>query len=161
MARNSAADSVGLALLVVLDRLTADERLAFVLHDTFSVSFDVIASILSSTPGAARQLASRARRRVKDSPAPAPDRDPARQHQVVDAFFADSRDGDFEALVALLNPDIVLRSDGGPGPPDASATLRGARTSRVSRAFAASTRSRRRARPPARDRGGRASPEFG
>ncbi|MCD2443112.1 RNA polymerase sigma factor SigJ [Agromyces sp. SYSU K20354] len=118
------ADSVGLALLVVLDRLTPDERLAFVLHDTFSVPFDEIASILSSTPAAARQLASRARRAVKQ--APAPDRDPARQHEVVDAFFAASRDGDFEALVALLNPDVVLRSDGGPGRPDVSAVLRGA-----------------------------------
>jgi len=119
------ADSVGLALLVVLDSLTADERLAFVLHDTFAVPFDQIASILSSTPAAARQLASRARRRVKQ--APAPDRDPARQHRVVDAFFAASRDGDFDALVALLNPDVVLRSDGGPGRPSVSATLRGAR----------------------------------
>lgn len=118
------ADSVGLALLVVLDSLTADERLAFVLHDTFSVPFDEIASILSSTPAAARQLASRARRRVKD--APAPDRDSARQHVVVDAFFAASRDGDFDALVALLHPDVVLRADGGPDRPDVSAILRGA-----------------------------------
>lgn len=118
------ADSLGLALLVVLDRLTADERIAFVLHDTFSVPFDEIATILSSTPAAARQLASRARRRVKD--APAPDRDPARQRQVVDAFFAASRDGDFDALVGLLHPDVVLRSDGGTGRPDASAMLRGA-----------------------------------
>lgn len=119
------ADSVGLALLVVLAQLTPDERVAFVLHDTFSVPFDEIASTLSTTPAAARQLASRARRRVQE--APAPDRDPVRQHEVVDAFFAASRDGDFDALIALLHPDVVLRSDGGSARPDASVFLRGAR----------------------------------
>jgi RNA polymerase sigma factor (sigma-70 family) len=118
------ADSVGLALLVVLDSLSADERVAFVLHDMFAVPFGEVASILSSTPAAARQLASRARRRVQQ--APAPDRDPVRAQAAVDAFFAASRDGDFDALLAVLHPDVVLRSDGGAGHP-ASMFLRGAR----------------------------------
>ena len=106
------ADSVGLALLVVLETLTPAERLAFVLHDTFGVPFDEIAPMIDRTPDAARQLASRARRRVRGI-APTHDRDPARQREVVSAFFAAARDGDFDALVAVLHPDVILRSDGG------------------------------------------------
>jgi RNA polymerase sigma-70 factor (ECF subfamily) len=119
------ADSVGLALLVVLDSLTPPERLAFVLHDMFAVPFDDIASVLERTPAAARQLASRARRRVRGA-APVPDPDLARQREVVDAFFAAARGGDFEALVAVLDPDIVLRADGGPTRPRLTALVRGA-----------------------------------
>ena len=119
------ADSVGLALLVVLETLTPAERLAFVLHDMFGVPFDEIAPMLDRSPTAARQLASRARRRVQGA-APAPDGDLARQREVVDAFFAASRDGDFDALVAVLHPDVVLRSDGGVMRPDASVVRRGA-----------------------------------
>lgn len=118
------ADSVGLALLVVLDTLTPAERLAFVLHDSFAVPFDEIAPIVPCTPAAARQLASRARRRVQQ--APTPDRDRSRQREVVDAFFAASRSGDFAALVSVLHPDVVLRSDGGAGRPAASLFFRGA-----------------------------------
>jgi RNA polymerase sigma factor (sigma-70 family) len=103
------AEGVGLALLVVLDTLTPAERLAFVLHDLFAVPFEEVALILDRSPAAARQLASRARRRVQG--APAPDTDRARQRAVVDAFLAASREGDFEALVALLHPDAVLRAD--------------------------------------------------
>ncbi len=106
------ADSVGLALLVVLEALTPPERLAFVLHDMFAVPFDEIATILERSPDAARQLASRARRRVRGS-APLPDPDVTAQWEVVDAFLAASRDGDFEALVAVLDPNVVLRADGG------------------------------------------------
>jgi RNA polymerase sigma-70 factor (ECF subfamily) len=106
------ADSVGLALQVVLDTLTPAERLAFVLHDMFAVPFEEIAPMLERTPAAARQLASRARRRVQGR-APSPDPDLARQREVVDAFFAAARDGDFDALVAVLAPDVVLRADGG------------------------------------------------
>jgi RNA polymerase sigma factor (sigma-70 family) len=119
------ADSVGLALLVVLETLSPAERLAFVLHDMFAVPFDEIAPIVRRSPAAARQLASRARRRVQEG-APAPDADLTRQREVVDAFFAAARDGDFEALVAVLDPDVVLRSDGGTGRPDATALVRGA-----------------------------------
>jgi RNA polymerase sigma factor (sigma-70 family) len=121
------ADSVGLALLVVLDTLTPAERLAFVLHDMFAVPFDQIAPILGSSPAAARQLASRARRRVQQA-APTPDADLTRQRAVVDAFFAASRNGDFAALVAVLDPDVVLRSDGGPSRPGASAVIHGGLT---------------------------------
>lgn len=103
------ADSVGLALLVVLDTLTPAERLSFVLHDMFAVPFDEIAAITDRTPAAARQLASRARRRVQGA-APVPDPDLARQQEVVEAFMAASRDGDFERLVAVLDPDVVLRA---------------------------------------------------
>ncbi|MFD3779108.1 sigma-70 family RNA polymerase sigma factor [Streptomyces sp. NPDC058612] len=106
------ADSVGIALLVVLETLTPAERLAFVLHDTFAVPFDEIAPVIGRTPAATRQLASRARRRVQAG-APAPDTDPVRQRRIVDAFLAASRGGDFEALVAVLDPDVVARSDGG------------------------------------------------
>ena len=118
------ADSVGLAMLVVLDTLAPAERLAFVLHDVFAVPFDEIASIVPCFPAAARQYASRARRRVQH--APTPDRDLARQREVVDAFFAASRNGDLAALVAVLAPDVVLRSDGGPGRPVASVFFQGA-----------------------------------
>jgi RNA polymerase sigma-70 factor (ECF subfamily) len=104
------ADTVGSALLVVLDTLAPAERLAFVLHDLFAVPFDEIGAILGRTPNAAKQLASRARHKVQGS-GPVPDADPARQRQVVDAFLAASRTGDFDALVALLDPDIVLRAD--------------------------------------------------
>jgi RNA polymerase sigma factor (sigma-70 family) len=121
------ADSVGLALLVVLDTLAPAERLAFVLHDMFAVPFDQIAPIVGSSPAAARQLASRARRRVQQA-APTPDADLTRQRAVVDAFFAASRNGDFAALVAVLDPDVVLRSDGGPARPGASAVIHGGST---------------------------------
>jgi RNA polymerase sigma-70 factor (ECF subfamily) len=108
------ADSVGLALLVVLDTLEPGERLAFVLHDLFGMPFEEIAPIVDRTPTAARQLASRARRRVQAAPA-TPDRDLGRQREVVDAFLAASRAGDFQALVAVLDPDVVLRADAGAG----------------------------------------------
>jgi len=117
-------DSVGLALLVVLEALAPAERLAFVLHDMFAVPFDEIATIVDRSPAAARQLASRARRRVRG--AATPDVDLARQREVVDAFFAAARGGDFEALVAVLDPDVVLRSDGGVARPSASVVVRGA-----------------------------------
>ena len=108
------ADSVGLALLVVLDSLGPAERLAFVLHDMFGVPFDEIAPILDRSEAATRQLASRARRRVRGA-APTPDRDLVRQREVVDAFFAAARGGDFDRLVAVLHPDAVVRADAGPG----------------------------------------------
>ncbi len=108
------ADSVGLALLVVLERLSPAERLAFVLHDMFSVPFDEIGEMVGRSPDAARQLASRARRRVRGE-APAPDSDLAEQRRVVDAFFAAARDGDFDGLVAILDPDVVSRGDAGEG----------------------------------------------
>jgi RNA polymerase sigma factor (sigma-70 family) len=120
------ADSVGLALLVVLDSLTPAERLAFVLHDMFELPFDEIAGMVGRSPSATRQLASRARRRVKGAEIPAPDPDLARQRAVVDAFFAAARGGDFEALVAVLHPDVVLRSDGGVTRPKLSRSVRGA-----------------------------------
>jgi RNA polymerase sigma factor (sigma-70 family) len=120
------ADSVGLALLVVLETLAPAERLAFVLHDMFAVPFDEIASITGRSPAAARQLASRARRRVRTQ-APVPDADLTRQRSVVDAFFAAAREGDFDALVAVLDPDIVLREDAGTREPGASVVIRGAR----------------------------------
>jgi RNA polymerase sigma-70 factor (ECF subfamily) len=119
------ADSVGLALLVVLETLSPAERLAFVLHDMFSVPFEEIATLVDRSPTATRQLASRARRRVQGA-TPVPDTDISRQRQVVDAFFAASRSGDFDALVAVLDPEIVLRSDGGPTRPDATVVVRGA-----------------------------------
>ncbi|MFI0742843.1 RNA polymerase sigma factor SigJ [Streptomyces sp. NPDC021100] len=106
------ADSLGLALLVVLESLAPAERLAFVLHDMFAVPFDEIGPVVGRTPAAARQLASRARRRVQGS-APAPDPDLGRQRRVVDAFLAAARGGDLDALVDLLDPDVVARSDGG------------------------------------------------
>src|SRR5262245_9414929 len=106
------ADSVGLALLVVLETLTPPERLAFVLHDMFGIPFDEIAPIVDRSPDATRQLASRARRRVRGS-APVPDTDLDTQWKVADAFIAAARNGDFDALVAVLDPDVVLRADGG------------------------------------------------
>ena len=108
------ADSVGLAMLVVLETLAPAERLAFVLHDMFDLPFDEIAPIVGRSPTAARQLASRARRRVKGM-APVPDADLARQREVAAAFLAAARAGDFDALVAVLDPDVVLRADSGAG----------------------------------------------
>ncbi len=106
------ADSVGLALLVVLETLSPPERLAFVLHDTFAVPFEQIAPIVQRSPEATRQLASRARRRVRGM-APGPNAPLGEQWKVVDAFLAAARNGDFDALVAVLDPDVVLRADGG------------------------------------------------
>ncbi|MFF2114874.1 sigma-70 family RNA polymerase sigma factor [Rhodococcus koreensis] len=120
------ADSVGLALLVVLGTLAPAERLAFVLHDMFAVPFEDIAPIVERSPAAARQLASRARRRLHG--APVPDTDPVRQRAVVDAFLAAARGGDFDALVAVLDPDVVLRADTGALPAGASTMVRGAET---------------------------------
>src|SRR5829696_4015911 len=108
------ADSVGLALLVVLETLTPAERLAYVLHDMFSVPFDEIGAILERSPEAARQLASRGRRRIRGA-APVPDADLTAQWEVVEAFLAAARDGDFDALLAVLDPDIVERVDTGSG----------------------------------------------
>lgn len=108
------ADSIGLALLVVLDTLSPAERLAFVLHDTFGLAFDEIGRMVGRSPEAARQLASRARRRVRGAAVPAPDADFARQREVVDAFLAAARAGDFDALLDVLDPDVVLRGDFGP-----------------------------------------------
>jgi RNA polymerase sigma factor (sigma-70 family) len=119
------ADSVGLALLVVLDALAPAERLAFVLHDMFAVPFAEIAPIVERSPAATRQLASRARRRVQGA-TPFPDADLSRQREVVDAFLAASREGDFEALIALLAPGVVLRADAGMLAPGASRVVRGA-----------------------------------
>jgi len=118
------ADSVGVALLVVLDTLTPPERLAFVLHDIFAVPFDEIAPVVDRTPEAARQLASRARRRVQGEPT-VPDVDLDRQRALVDAFMAASRDGDFDALLAVLDPDVVVRADG-PLPAGRPREVRGA-----------------------------------
>ena len=119
------ADSVGLALLVVLETLAPAERLAFVLHDMFAVPFDEIAPIVGRSPAAARQLASRARRRVQGA-ATAPDADLTRQREVVDAFLAASRGGDFDALLAVLDPDVVLRADRAAVQAGASREVRGA-----------------------------------
>jgi RNA polymerase sigma-70 factor (ECF subfamily) len=119
------ADSVGLALHIVLDTLTPAERLAFVLHDMFDLSFADIAPIVGRTPATARQLASRARRRVRGTDAQAAEPDSGRQREVVDAFFAAARNGDLEALVAVLDPDVVLRSDGGTARPEASVVAHG------------------------------------
>ncbi|MFH9228724.1 RNA polymerase sigma factor SigJ [Streptomyces lydicus] len=120
------ADSVGLALLVVLETLSPVERLAFVLHDMFAMPFDEIAPIVDRTPAAARQLASRARRRVQGN-VPASDPDPARRREVVDAFLAASRGGDFEALLAVLDPDVLLRADAGAASDGLTKLVRGAR----------------------------------
>ena len=137
-------DSLGLALLAVLDALSPPERVAFVLHDAFGIPFDEIAPILDRTPAATRQLASRGRRRVRG--APAPDTDLPGQWAVVDAFLAASRAGDFEALLALLDPDVQLRSDGGAAPASwparrsRSVSSRGARPARSSTASRAGSR---------------------
>jgi RNA polymerase sigma factor (sigma-70 family) len=119
------AEEVGPALLVVLETLAPAERLAFVLHDLFAVPFDEIAAILGRTEAAARQLASRARRRVQGAPTAA-GADPGRQRAVVDAFLAASRHGDFDALVALLDPEVVLRADPAAVQAGAAAEVRGA-----------------------------------
>jgi RNA polymerase sigma factor (sigma-70 family) len=110
-----AADAVGAALLVVLDQLSPPERLAFVLHDLFGLSFDEIAPIVDRTPAAARQLASRARRRVRGAEPPAADR--GRRRAIVDAYLAAAREGDFDGLLKVLAPDVVLRVDGGDAAP--------------------------------------------
>jgi RNA polymerase sigma factor (sigma-70 family) len=129
-------DSVGLALLVVLETLEPAERLAFVLHDLFAVPFDEIASILGRSPAAARQLASRARRRVQG--AEVPDTDPSRQRAVVDAFLAASRRADFDTLIALLDPDVVLRADRAAVQSGAPSDVRGAEA--VAQTFAGRAR---------------------
>jgi RNA polymerase sigma factor (sigma-70 family) len=116
------ADGVGIALTVVLETLSPAERVAFVLHDLFAVPFEQIAALLDRTPDAARQLASRARRRVRGG-TPSADADHARRQEIVDAFLAAGREGDFEGLLALLDPDVVRRADAGPGAID---ILRGA-----------------------------------
>jgi RNA polymerase sigma-70 factor (ECF subfamily) len=120
------ADSVSLALLVVLDTLTPAERLAFVLHDLFDLPFEQIAALVDRSPAAARQLASRARRRVRGARAAGAHPDPAAQRRVVDAFFAAARGGDLAELIAVLDPDALLRADGGAARPEVSALLRGA-----------------------------------
>ena len=119
------ADSLGLALLVVLEQLSPAERIAFVLHDMFAVPFDDIARIVDRSPDATRQLASRGRRRVRGA-APEPDADVRAQQEVVNAFLAAAREGDFDALVAVLDPDIVLRADRGPVPAGVAHEVRGA-----------------------------------
>jgi RNA polymerase sigma-70 factor (ECF subfamily) len=119
------ADSVGLALLVVLDTLSPHERLAFVLHDMFDLPFDDIAPLVGRSSMATRQLASRARRRVRGSAVP--ERDAGRQRRVVDAYLAATRDGDFEGLMTVLDPDVVLRSDAEATPDGVAVLLRGAR----------------------------------
>jgi len=120
------ADSVGLALEVVSDTLAPAERLAFVLHDMFDLPFDEIGLMVGRTPQATRQLATRARRRIKGAEISEPKRDLVRQQAVVDAFFAAGRAGDFDALVAVLHPDVVLRADFSPGRPRRSTVVRGA-----------------------------------
>lgn len=119
------ADSVGLAMLSVLETLSPEERVAFVLHDSFAVPFEQVAELIGRSPVAARKAASRARRRVESEPT-APDVGLDRQRAVVDAFFAASREGDFDALVAVLHPDVVIRSDGGESRPSANHVIRGA-----------------------------------
>ena len=121
------ADAVGLALLVVLQALSPSERLAYVLHDMFDMPFDEIAPIVQRSPQAARQLASRARRRVRSAAPPHRNSDLAAQRAAVDAFLAAARDGDFDALIAVLHPDVVYRADRGPEPEAGSVELRGAR----------------------------------
>jgi RNA polymerase sigma factor (sigma-70 family) len=118
------ADSVGLAMLGVLETLGPEERVAFVLHDSFAVPFEQIADLLDRSPAAARKAASRARTRVEAEPT-APDVDLDRQREVVDAFFEAAREGDFDALVAVLHPEVVLRSDGGTARPSANHVIRG------------------------------------
>ena len=131
------ANAVGLALFVILDTLPPAERLAFVLHDVFAVPFDQIAPIVERSPEATRKLASRARRRIHDA-APSPDTDLLAQHAVVDAFFAAGRAGDFDRLVAVLDPDVSLRGDFGAG---ALRSLRGASTvAGLARSYAAPER---------------------
>jgi RNA polymerase sigma-70 factor (ECF subfamily) len=130
------ADSVGLALMVVLETLAPAERVSFVLHDLFAVPFDEVAELLDRSPAAVRQLASRARRRVQGQ-APAPDPDLARQREVVDAFFAAARDGDLDGLVAVLDPEVVLRADGGASKARQTVEIRTARIVAAQAAMAA------------------------
>lgn len=120
------ADSVGLALLVVLETLTPAERLALVMHDAFGVTFEEIGAMVDRSPAAARQLASRARRRVQGMQGAAPDADLTRQREVVAAFVAASKGGDFSALLAVLHPDVTFRLDRGPAPAGVSGVVRGA-----------------------------------
>lgn len=120
------ADSVGLALLVVLDTLSPTERLAFVLHDIFAVPFEQVGPILERSPAAAKQLASRARRRLRGA-VPPTDADQARQRQLLEAFLAAAREGDFDRLLTVLDPDVVLRADAGDGPLGPSQLVHGAR----------------------------------
>jgi RNA polymerase sigma factor (sigma-70 family) len=120
------AEGVGLALLVVLDTLSPAERIAFVLHDLFDLPFEEIAPLVGRSEAAARQLASRARRRVRGAEPPVPDPDLARQRAVVDAFFRAARGGDLEGLVAVLHPEVVLRADFGARRPAAPRVVRGA-----------------------------------
>jgi RNA polymerase sigma factor (sigma-70 family) len=129
------ADAVGIALQVVLDALSPAERLAFVLHDMFDLPFDEIAALLERSPQAARQLASRARRRVRGA-APRPDPDLARQRAVVDAYFAAAREGDLDALVAVLDPDVVARSHGRTGVFELRGAEKVARAAMTARKFA-------------------------
>jgi len=119
------ADSVGLAMLGVLETLSPEERVAFVLHDSFSIPFEQVGDLLDRSPAAARKAASRARKRVEAEPT-APDVDLERQREVVEAFFAASREGDFDALVEVLHPEVILRSDGGEARPSANHVIRGA-----------------------------------
>jgi hypothetical protein len=135
------ADSVGLALLVVLDRRTPAERIAFVLHDMFAMSFDEIASIIRRTPTAARQLASRARRRVQGADK-VPGSGLSEQRKVVDAFVTALRGGDFEGLIAVLDPDVIVRADSTTVPPGPPIEIRGARNwAKGAIAFARTARS--------------------
>ena len=133
------ADAVGIALQVVLDALSPAERVAFVLHDMFAVPFDEIATLLDRSPEATRQLASRARRRVRGA-APQPDADLARQRAVVDAYFAAAREGDLEALVAVLDPDVVARSHGRDGVFELRGAEKVARGAMAAQRFAPSVR---------------------
>jgi RNA polymerase sigma-70 factor (ECF subfamily) len=129
------ADAVGIALQVVLEALSPAERVAFVLHDMFAMPFDEIAELLDRSPQSARQLASRARRRVRDT-APAPDPDPDRQRAVVDAYFAAARKGDLDALVAVLDPEVVARSHGRSGMVELRGAQKVARAALTARRFA-------------------------
>jgi RNA polymerase sigma factor (sigma-70 family) len=133
------ADSVGIALQVVLESLSPAERLAFILHDMFAVPFEEIAALIQRSPQATRQLASRARRRVRGG-APSPDPDVARQRAVVDAYFAAAREGDLDALVAILDPDVVARSHGRAGVRELRGAARVARAAMLGTAFATSVR---------------------
>jgi RNA polymerase sigma factor (sigma-70 family) len=136
------ADAVGLALFVVLDTLPPAERLAFVLHDVFAVPFDQIAPIVERSPEATRKLASRARRRIQEA-APNPDSDLAAQHAVVDAFFAAGRAGDFDRLVAVLDPDVSLHGDFGPGPTGLRSVHGASDVAGLARSYAAPAREAR------------------
>ncbi|MFY9767704.1 MAG: sigma-70 family RNA polymerase sigma factor [Mycobacterium sp.] len=133
------ADAVGLALFVILDTLPPAERLAFVLHDVFAIPFDQIAPIVERSPEATRKLASRARRRIHDA-APSPDTDLVAQHAVVDAFFAAGRAGDFDRLVAVLDPDVSLHGDFGPGPAGLRSVRGASKVAGLARGYAAPER---------------------